>query len=172
MDWSNALSGILQKYAGAGGGAVPASASPHDDFQEVARNAPQEVTSAAVEQAFRSDQTPPFSQMVSHLFTHADGPGRATLLNQLLGQVSPGALASVPGLSILPAMLRGTRQVTPEQAGQVPPEEVEHIAASAERENPGIITEVSHFVTEHPDLVKGLGGLALSIAMQHIARRS
>ena len=172
MDWANALSGILQKYTGAGGGTAAAPADAHEDFQQVSQAAPQAVTSAGIEQAFRSDQTPPFPQLVSRLFANADDSRRAGLLNRLLGLVGPGSLAGVPGLSIIPALLGGARQVTPEQARRVPPQEVEQLASHAEQQNPGALKEISDFVSQHPDVMKALGGLALAIAMQHIARRS
>jgi hypothetical protein len=40
----------------------------------------------------------------------------------------------------------------------------------SERSNPSIVDEVSGLYAQHPDVVKALGGLALSIAIQKIAR--
>jgi len=171
MGWSDALNGILQRYTGAGGGTGAAPADAHEDFQRVAQAAPQDVASAGVEQAFRSDRTPPFPQMVSQMFGQADPNQRAGLLNRLLGSVGPGALAGVSGLSVLPSLLGGSRQVSPQQATQVPPQEVEQLAAHAERSNTGVVGEVSNFVTQHPNAMKALGGLAAAIAIQHIANR-
>jgi hypothetical protein len=172
MGWSDALNGILQRYTGAGGGTGAAPADAHEDFQRVAQAAHQDVASAGVEQAFRSDRTPPFPQMVSQMFGQADPNQRAGLLNRILGTVGPGALAGVSGLSVLPSLLGGSHQVSPQQATQVPPQEVEQLAAHAERSNSGVVGEVSNFVTQHPNAMKALGGLAAAIAIQHIARRS
>jgi hypothetical protein len=171
VDWSNALSNIIQKYTGAGTGTAAAPEELHNDFQQVARAAPADVTTSAIEQSFRSDQTPSFPQMVSSLFTHADDNRRAGLLNRLLGSIGPGGLGAIPGLSSLPSLLGGGGQITPEQASRVPAEDVENLAAHAERQNPGVVNQVSGFVAQHPDAMKALGGLALAIAMQHIARR-
>ena len=171
MGWADALSGILQRYSGGGGGTASAPADAHQDFQRVTQAVPQDVARDGVEQAFRSDQTPPFPQMVSQMYGQSDPNQRAGLLNRLLGTLGPGALAGIPGLSTLPSLLGGGQQVTPQQASQVPPHEVEQVAAHAERWNSGAVGEISNFVTQHPDAMKALGGLAAAIAIQHIARR-
>ncbi len=171
MDWANALSGILQRYSGAGGGTAAAPQNAHDDFTQVAQSAPRDVVAGGIEDAIRSDQTPPFPEMVSNLFSHADPNRRAGLLNQLLGALGPAGLAGIPGLSALPGLLRGGNQVSPQQANQVPPAEVQEVAAHAMRYNPSVVSQVSGFFAEHPDLLKAAGGLALAIAIQHIARR-
>src|ERR1700739_86309 len=102
MDWMNAVEGILQRYSGQGGGNAPAPADPHGDYQQVARTAPQNVVASGISQAFRSDQTPPFPQMVADLFSHSDANQRAGLLNSLL---NTGALTGFPGLGALSSVV-------------------------------------------------------------------
>jgi hypothetical protein len=148
MDWMNAVSDIVQRYSGQGGGAASAPADPHADYRQVAEAAPEHVTSQGIAQAFRSDQTPPFPQMLANLFGQSDPNQRAGLLNRLLG-----------------------RAVTPEQAGQMSSDQVQQMAAHAERQNPSVIDEVSQFCAQHPDVMKAAGGLALSIAIQHMMQR-
>lgn len=160
MDWGNAFSHILDRYTGAGGGTASAPADVHNDYAQIAQAAPADATAGGLSQAFRSDQTPPFPEMVANLFGHSDPNQRAGLLNRLLGTLGPGA---IPGL--------GGGNVTPQQAQQVSPQQVQQAAAQAEQRNPSIVDDVSHFYAAHPDVVKALGGLALSIAIQHIARR-
>ena len=170
MSWSDALSDIVQRYtSGAGGGTAAAPEDAHGDFQQVAQAASKETVASGVAQAFRSDQTPPFPEMVSNLFSHADPNQRAGLLSHLLGSAGPGASA-IPGLAGLSGLL-GSRQVTPEQAAQVQPAQVRELAAHAERNNPSVVDQVSGFFSEHPTALKALGGLALSIAIQHMVRR-
>ncbi len=171
MNWESEIGGILQRYVGGGGGTAAAPADAHNDFQQVANAAPSDVTAKGVEQAFRSDQTPPFAEMISSLFNHADDSRKAGLLNRLLGAMGPGGLSGIPGLSALPAIVGGGQQVTPQQASQVPPQEVEKLAAHAEKQSPNVVSEISSFVSQHPDVMKALGGLAAAIAIQHIARR-
>jgi hypothetical protein len=120
-------------------------------------------------QAFRSDQTPPFPQMLSTLFSNSDGQQRAGLLNQLLASAGPGVLASA--LPSLAGILKGGSQITPEQAQQIPVESVQHLADHAEKSNPSIIDQVSGFYSEHPKVVQALGAGALAMIMSHISRR-
>jgi hypothetical protein len=172
MDWSSELGSIIQKYSGAGGGAAAAPASVHQDFEQAAQKAPREVTASAVEHALRSDQTRSFPQMVSALFDHADPNQRAGLLSHLLGAIGGGGIAGIPGLSALPGILgEGTQQVTPEQAARVPSNEVARLAEHAQGRNPGAVTEISRFVSEHPGVMKALGGAVAMMAMRHIASR-
>ncbi len=168
MSWLNALSELAQRYAGQGGGTSAAPDAPDDDYRQVVRHAPPEVVADGLSQAFRSDRTPAFPEMVANLFGRSDPNQRAGLLNRLLSSVGPGALAGLPGGL---AGLLGSGEVQPEQAAQVSPKDVQEIAAEAEKQNPSIIDQVSSFYSQHPQVVQALGGLALTIALQHTMRR-
>jgi hypothetical protein len=121
-------------------------------------------------QAFRSDQTPAFPQMLSSLFNNSDGQQRAGLLNQLLAAAGPSILGSaLPGP--LAGLLKGGGQITPEQAQQIPAESVQEIAAHAEKANPSIIDQVSGFYSQHPQVVQALGAGALALIMSHISKK-
>jgi len=170
MNWTNEIEDIFQRYSGQGGGTAAASANPHEDFQQVAQSAPSDVLAGGISHAFRSDQTPPFSEMLSNLFNHSDPNQRASVLNRLLSSLGPGVLASIPGLGGLSSTLSG-ESVTPEQASRVSPAQVQQMAAHAERQNPSIVDNVSSFYAQHPQVMKAAGGLALSIALQHILKR-
>jgi hypothetical protein len=61
--------------------------------------------------------------------------------------------------------------VTSQKASQISAEQVQQAVAHAQRENPSIVDQVSGFYAQHPDVVKALGGAAITIAIQHIARR-
>jgi hypothetical protein len=167
------LGGLLQQYMGGN----PAMANPQqaeDDFVRIADQAPQPAVASGVTEALRSDQTPPFPQMVSQLFGHGDPGQRAGMLNQLLGALGPNVMSVAGGL--LGKVMQGhgdaqqMPQITPQQAEQVSPQEVEQIAAKAEQHNPGVIEHMGNFYAEHPTLVKSLGAAALAIAMGHIAQ--
>jgi hypothetical protein len=170
MDWMNALSDIIQRYSGQAGGTAAAPASPHEDYQQVTRTAPAQVVADGLSHAFRSDQTPPFPQMLASLFGKSDPGQRAELLNRLLGSVDRGTIAALPGLGGLASFLGGER-ISPEQASRISPGQVQQIAAHAEKQNPSIVDEVSGFYAQHPQVVKALGGLALTIALQRMLRR-
>jgi hypothetical protein len=175
VDWMEQLGGLLQQYSGAQGG--QASPGVHDDFDRVAQVAPQSAIADGLSAAFRSDQTPPFGQMVSRLFSQSGGQQQAGLLNTLLAAAGPAIVSQVlsrtsgGGASGLAGLLGdGQTQVTPEQAQQIPPEAVEEIAGHAERQDPSVIDQVSNLYARHPTLVKTLGAKALSIALGKVAQ--
>ena len=170
MNWMNAVEGILQRYSGQGSGTAAAPDDPHNDFQEVARAAPPNVVASGISQAFRSDQTPPFPEMLATLFSHSDPNQRAGMLNQLLNSVGPGTLAALPGLAGMSSLFAGGT-MTPEHASQISPREVQQMAAHAEQRNPSVVDQVSRFYAQHPELMKAAGGLALTVALQHMLRR-
>jgi len=164
---------ILEQYSGAGAGRAPHEVE--QDFDDIAQNSPHEDLRDGLSQAFRSDQTPPFGNMVSQLFSQADTHQRTGMLNQLLSSVGPSVLASVLGSGALGGLLnRGGGQpvqLTPDQADQLSPQQVEELATHAERENPGIVDRMSSFYAQNPTLVKALGGAALAIALGHMSQR-
>lgn len=163
MDWMNAINDIVQKYSGQGGGTAAAPASPHEDFQRVAQTAPRDVVASGIAEAFRSDQTPAFPQMLASLFGQSNPDQKAGLLNHLLGALGPEAAALIPGVSGI--------NVTPQQASQITPEQVQQIAGQAQNKRPSVIDQVSSFYAQHPNVVKAVGGMAVSIMLQRIVRR-
>ena len=166
------LMDVLGRYADSQG--VPPGA--HADFEQVAQQAPRDLLGQGLAGAFRSDATPPFEQMVGQLFGNSDPHQRAGLLNEILGSVAGhgGALGGALSGGVLGGLLRHAaagRQVTPQDAQEVSPSEVEEAAREAARTNPSIIDRVSQFYAQHPQLVQGLGQAALAIAMSNMARR-
>lgn len=171
MDWTNTISEIVSRYSGQSGGTAAAPQDPHADFQRVAQAAPRDVVAGGISQALRSDQTPPFSEMLANLFTHSDPGQRAGLVNRLLTSIGPGGISSIPGMANLSSLINsGT--VTAAQASQVSADQVQQIAAHAERQNPAVVDQVSAFLAQHPQVMKAVGGMALTIALQHMIRRS
>ena len=172
MGWMDQIGNLLQQYAGASAQQPPESHA--DDFDRFARAAPAPAMAQGMADAFRSDQTPPFAQMVSQLFAQSDGGQRAGLLNTLAGAVGPQVLSRVlggGGLSGLAGMLGGQGQVSPQAAQQLPPEVVAQLAAQAEQHDPGVIDQVSGYYAQHPDLFRSLGPGALTTALSGLAGR-
>jgi hypothetical protein len=163
MDWMNSIHDIIQKYSGQGGGTAAAPANPHEDFQRVAEAAPKEVVASGISEAFRSEKTPAFPQMLASMFGQSNPNQQAGLLNQLLSALGPAATTIVPGLS--------GPNVTPQQASQITPDQVQQIAEQAQNHRPSVVDQVSSFYAQHPDVVKAAGGMALSIMLQHMVRR-
>lgn len=172
MPWIDEIQEIVGRYTGGAGGAASAPADAHDDFMNVAKTAPQQVTADALAHAFRSDQTPSFAEMVATLFQGSNPDQRAGLLNQLISSVGPSALACVPGLSALASGLERDQPITAEQTNEVSAEQVQQAAEHAHQTNNTIVDQVSNFYAAHPTAVKALGTAAVTLMMQHIARRT
>lgn len=161
---------LLQKYTNASPSSPPATVT--QDFQQVAQNAPSTHLANGLADAFRSDQTPPFGQMVGTMFGNSNDQQRAGILNQLISAAGPAVLSSglLGGLS---GMLGGggsQPQVTPEQARQVSPEAVQQLAEHAHQQNPSIVEQASNFYAQHPTLVQALGAGSLALIMSRMSR--
>jgi len=141
---------------------------PEKHFDQVAQNASNDQLGAGIAGALRSDQTPPFGNMVGQLFGHSSSTQQAGLLNQILGALGPAASASLGG-GMLGKLLRpGQSQITPEQASQLSPAQVTEIASHAEQAQPGVVDQVGSFYAQHSGLIKMLGGAALLVTMAKI----
>jgi hypothetical protein len=166
------IGNLLQQYAGASAQQPPGN--PEADFDQFSRTAPPPAVAQGLADAFRSDQTPPFAQMVSQLFSQSDGQQRAGLLDTLVGAAGPQVLSQVlggSGLAGLAGLLGGQGQVSPQQANQLPPQVVEQLAAQTEQYNPSVIDQVSGFFSQHPGVVKSLGAGALAAALSGLGQR-
>ena len=145
-----------------------------DHFDAVAREAPKEEVGQGLADAFRADSTPSFGEMVGTMFGQSNPEQRAGVLNQLLRSLGPGALSALGG-GILGRMSipahAGPPSLSPEQASQMSPEEVQDIAAHAERHDPTVLDKIGSYYAEHPQLVKTLGSAALAIALAGVANR-
>ena len=164
------LGNLLQQYLGGQNNANAGRAI--DDFDQVAQNTPRPAMAQGVTEALRSDQTPPFPQMVSQLFDKSDPNQRAGMLNQLISGIGPGLLGSIGG-GALSGLFRGNEApaaITPEQAATMSPEQVREIAEKAEQDNPTIVERMGDFYAEHPQLVKTIGGAALAILLGRVAQ--
>ena len=148
------------------------TADVHSAFDEVSRSVSQGSLADGLTHAFNSDRTPPFEQMVSGLFGQSSPDQKAGLLNQILASLPPGtaqALAGAGGMGALQSLLTGN-SVTPQQASQVPPHEVETLAKQAATKDPTIVDKAAGFYAQHPQLVKGIGVAALGLLMSRISQ--
>lgn len=146
------------------------------DFDEVARQVSPDVLGSGIADAFRSDQTPSFGNMLGSLFGGSNSQQRAGLLNQLIGAIGPAVLSGIAGGS-LGRLLQGARggasqpSVAPSDADRITPEQVKEIAVAAEKQDPSILDKVGAYYAQHPEVVKVLGGAALAIALGQMAQR-
>jgi hypothetical protein len=159
---------ILNQYAG--------NAQPQADtaahFDATAQQASTGDLGNALAAMFRSDATPAFGQQIGDLFSRSNPLQQAGLLNQILQSAGPSALGAAGG--VLGRVLGpgagggGIPTVTPEQASQLSPADVQAIANHAQQHDPSIIDRAGAFYAEHPTLVKSLGMAALALTMNQM----
>jgi uncharacterized membrane protein YeaQ/YmgE (transglycosylase-associated protein family) len=129
------LNDLAKQFAA---GTAPA-ADVHTAYDQVARTVPQSSLVEGLTHAFSSDQTPPFAQMISNLFNQSSPDQKAGLLNQIVATLGPGGvsrvLAGAGGMGGLGSVLSGGGSVTPAQAQQISPEQVQVLAQNAETED-------------------------------------
>ncbi|MEO5882273.1 MAG: hypothetical protein ABIQ06_07640 [Caldimonas sp.] len=145
------------------------------DFDEVARNVPTDVLGSGIAQAFRSEQTPDFGNMIGSLFGGSNPQQRAGLLGQLIRSVAPAVLSGLAG-GALGRMFEGVkgggaRSVTPDDVVDLTPDQVREVASAAEKSDPSVMDRIGAYYAEHPEVVKVLGGTALAIALGQMATR-
>ena len=110
---------------------VAGGAGAERHFDQLAEHAPRDVLGQSVADAFRSDKTPPYEQMVGQLFGRSDPSQQAGLLNQLIAAVGPALMSGAAGGVLSKVLSPGATQVTPEQASKLDPSQVEQIVAHA-----------------------------------------
>jgi hypothetical protein len=169
MSLLDEIGGLLNQYSA--GNAT--SDDVHSAYDRVAHAVPQSTLADGISHTFRSDQTPAFEQMVGNLYGQSNPDQKAGLLNQILAALGPnaaqilggsGALAGIGGL-----LSGGT--VTPQQAQQVPAQQVEVLAQQAAKKDPTIMDQAASFYAQHPTLVKAIGAGALALLLSKMSRR-
>ncbi len=167
--------GFLDTLGNLAGQLAAGTASPdevHSAYDQVAHSAPPGALADGISHAFKSDQTPPFEQMVGNLFGQSNPDQKAGLINQILASLGGSAqgLGAAGGLAGLGGLLSAGR-VTPEQAAQIPPQTVEVLAQQAAKKDPTIMDKAASFYAQHPTLVKAIGAGALALLLSKMSRR-
>lgn len=168
------LSGVLKQYAG-NNATTPPPADVNAHFDQVAQAVPASTLADGVAHALRSNQTPDLSQLVSNLFSQANGAQKAGMLNQLLSSIGSGsrpvlATGALASAGLADVVNKGGT-VTPDQAQQVSPAAVAQLADHAQTADGSIVDKLSGFYAQHPTLVKSLGAGALALVMSKVANR-
>jgi hypothetical protein len=162
------LGGLARQFAS---GNAPA-ADVHAAYDQVSQTVPQSSLADGLAHAFNSDQTPPFGQMLSGLFNQSSPDQKAALLNQIIAKLGPGGVSQIlsgAGAAGLGAAISGG-SVTPAQAQQVSPEQVQVLAQTAAKKDPSIVDAAAAFYAQHPTLVKAIGAGALAMLVSHISQ--
>jgi hypothetical protein len=150
---------------------VSGAAPPEQHFDQVAQSASPDRLGHGVAEAFRSDKTPEIGQMVAQMFGESNPAQQAGLINQILASVGPAVLASAAGGAPGKILAPGATQITPDQASQLSPGQVQAIVTHANQTQPGLADQLGQFYAQHSSLVKTLGGAALVIALAKMRER-
>ena len=134
-------------------------------FNQVAQSAPDDVLAKGLSAAFASDKTPDIGSMVSQLFGQSSGTQQAGMLNQLLGTLGPAAMAGLAGGALGGMLKPGQTQITPSQASQLTPQQVQDVVNHANDVHPGVADQLGAFYAQHRGLINTLGGVAATVAM-------
>lgn len=160
----------------------PAAASTSEaHFDEVSRSLGPDELGRGVSETLRSEQTPPFGDMVGQMFGRSDPSQQAGMLNQILSSLGPAAVSALGG-GLLGRMFgtggapssgnpTAAPTLTPDQASRMSPDDVRDLAAHAEKHNPSVVDAVGSFYAQHPDLVKGIGAMGLAVLLGKLAKR-
>jgi hypothetical protein len=134
-------------------------------FGQIAQSAPNDVLARGLAGAFASDQTPPIGNMVSQLFAQSNGNQQAGMLNQLINALGPAISGGLAGGVLGRLMNPGQTQITPEQASQLTPQQVQDVVNHANDVHPGVADQLGAFYAQHRGLINILGGIAATVAM-------
>ena len=140
-------------------------ANAEQQFGQVANNAPDDVLAKGLSAAFGSDQTPAIGNMAAQLFGQSNGMQQAGMLNQLMRALGPTVMAGLAGGVLGKMMKPGQAQLSPDQASQLSPQQVQDVVNHANEVHPGVADQLGEFYAQHKGLVNILGGIAATIAM-------
>lgn len=163
------LMDILSQYASQSlpGGEPQAQPSAHEDFSQVASQAPPELLRSGIAQVLEGGAGG-FESSIAKLFENSDLQQRTGLLQRLIQAAGPAVLSSFAG-GALSHLAQPGAQAQQADADAITPTQAGELAAAARQSNPGIISELGSFYSQHPTLVKTLGAAALTFAMSHMA---
>ena len=168
MSLLDQLGNAWKQYTGTSANSA-ANAAASESFEQVAQSAPPSVIAEGLSAVFRSDHTPAFGDLISGLFNQSNAEQKAGILNHLISTVGLENLPRSGRGRMLANLLGEAKQFTPQQTENVSPEHVRQIATRAEKSDSSIVDKASAFYSQHPTLVKTLGGGALSIALAKVA---
>lgn len=134
-------------------------------FGQIAQNAPSDVLAKGLSAAFASDQTPAIGAMAGQLFGQSNAGQQAGMLNQLMCALGPTVMAGLAGGTLGRVMSPGQTQITPDQAAQLTPQQVQDVVNHANEVHPGVADQLGQFYAEHRSLINTLGGIAATVAM-------
>ena len=163
------LMDILEQYASAA--TAPAPEQAHAHFDTVAASAGPDELAGGITHALQSGDAS-FADSVARLFGNSNPDQRVGILQRLIAAAGPGVLSSIAGGALAQfAPVATGGPVAPADAANVSPAQAGELASAARQHDPGVVERVGAFYAQHPTVVKALGAAALTLAMNHMARR-
>lgn len=165
MSFFSTLSSLAQQFqSGQAGGA---------HFDQVAQNVPQQSLANGIAAMMGSGGSGNFGQIASQLFSGGDAGQKSGMLNTLLATAGPAVLSQFLGghadSALAGVLTGGQASITPEEASQIPPDEVKQLAEHVHAQGGGIADQLGCFYAQHPALVKTLGAAAMGLIVSHVA---
>jgi hypothetical protein len=156
---------LLMQYAT--GGAPAGDIATH--FQQVAQSVDSAALTQGIAAALRSDKTPPFSELVSQLFTSGSSEQKSAMLKTLVSVIPPERRQQIS--TVIPELGSVLPVSGDVISTKVAPDSVQKLAQHAEKQDASIVEKMSAVYAAHPALVRTLGATAMTIAMRAIAER-
>jgi len=143
-----------------------------DSLVNFSRFIPSPTLAHGLAMAFRSKDTAPFGEIVSHLYRHSLWKPRTDLLQTLI--------ATVGGATGIHRLIRRRREFSMfsglfsrdrVDVFEIRPETVQALATYAEQKNPETIDKVSRLYSAYPEVIKHLAAKPLAITLSSMAER-
>ena len=144
--------------------AASQNSQPQTQHVEELQNAPADVLSQGLREAFDSKDTPSIGSLVGQMFGQSSNQQQAGLINQVIQALGPAAAAALAGGVLQKVMKPGEQQVDADAVAQLSPTEVTQVVNEAQQQQPELSQRLSEFYADNSGLIKALGGVALLAA--------
>ena len=107
--------------------------------------------------------------VVGELYGKSSGDQQAAVLNHVVGLLGPNATTLLGNLLGQASVTEGAT-ITPEQAAQISPAQVQAFMTEAAQHLPALSSHLGDFYSQHTDLLNALSGPALAMISSGLKR--
>ena len=144
--------------------AASQNSQPQQQQVEELQQAPADVLSQGLREAFDSKDTPSIGNLVGQMFGQSSNQQQAGLINQIIQALGPAAATALAGGVLQKVLKPGSDQVEAADVAQLSADEVTSVVNEAQAQRPELSQQLSEFYSQHSGLIKALGGVALLAA--------
>ncbi len=155
--------------------AASQNSQPQPQHVDELQQAPADVLSQGLREAFDSKDTPSIGNLVGQMFGQSSNQQQAGLINQIIQALGPAAATALAGGVLQKVLKPGSSQVDAADVAQLSADDVTSVVNEAQARRPEISQQLSEFYSQHSGLIKALGGVALlaaAIKMKQYAERN